>query len=179
MRTAIKLIIGVVALFGIATSCKKEDHSGDAPHGYMTVKMTDAPADYLAINIDITGMEIHTATDGWISVPIRKGIYNLLELQNNIAVVIVDDNRLPAGNVSQVRFILGSNNTIVNEQGSFPLKVPSGEESGLKVNINEVLDMNEHMVVLLDFDAKASVVQNGAGDYHLKPVIKIKSISQL
>lgn len=180
MKTLMKLIMSAVIALGIMTlssSCKKEIREN--PEGYMTVKMTDAPADYLAVKVDITGFNVHTESKGWINVPIKAGIYNLLELQNDITVVLADRFTMPIGRVSQVRFVLGSHNTIVTTTGEYDLKVPSGMESGLKINVDETIENNEHIAITLDFDAKASVVENGVGDFILKPVIKVKSIVQL
>lgn len=180
MKTLMKLIMSIVVVLGIMTlsnSCKKEIREN--PQGYMTVKMTDAPADYLAVNVDITGFNVHTESKGWINVPIKTGVYNLLQLQHDITVVLADRFMMPIGRVDQVRFVLGSKNTIVTTTGEYELKTPSGMESGLKINVDEVIENNEHIAITLDFDANASVVENGVGDFVLKPVIKVKSIVQL
>lgn len=182
MKTVTKLIMSAVVLFGImitGNSCKKE-RAEDTPHGYMTVKMTDAPADYSGVFVEIVGMNVHTQSYGWINIPVKKGIYNLLELQNNTTVILSNGAALPIGETSQIRLILGSSNFIVTAEGrQYPLKVPSGDESGLKINVHETIENGEHVLVVLDFDAKASVVVNGSGEFSLKPVITVKSITQL
>lgn len=155
------------------SSCKKEEYTG-----YMTVKMTDAPADYLAINVDVVSASIDVEKMGWINLPIHAGVYNLLDLQNNVTVVLADDVQFPLGTVHQLRLVLGSNNSIKTELGTFPLTVPSGSESGLKINIQQTITKNQYLEVVLDFDAKASIVENRNQTFSLKPVIKVKSITQ-
>jgi hypothetical protein len=49
----------------------------------------------------------------------------------------------------------------------------------LKVSINETIRDNVHSEIILDFDAKASIIQTGKGNYMLKPVIKIKTAHPL
>ena len=52
------------------------------------------------------------------------------------------------------------------------LKVPSGSQSGLKLNLHQTLTANTSYSIWLDFDACKSVVEKGNGDYSLKPVIR-------
>lgn len=54
-----------------------------------------------------------------------------------------------------------------------PLKVPSGSESGLKVQVNKDIKPNQTYVFTLDFDAHKSVVKTGNNQYLLKPVVKL------
>jgi len=70
--------------------------------------------------------------------------------------------------------ILGDNNSIVvnGVAESLPLEVPSGEESGLKFNIHADLIAGIEYKLWIDFDVLRSIVDNGAGDYILKPVIR-------
>ncbi len=178
MKTIIKLSVSVIVSVIIMltpSSCKKEDTSG----GYMTIKMTDAPADYLAVNVDVRSINMNVENGGWINLPIHAGIYNLLELQNNVSVVLADDVKLPIGKIHQLRLILGTNNTIKTIEGVYPLSISSGSESGLKINMQETITKKEHLEVVLDFDVKASIVENGNHSFSLKPVIKVKSVTQI
>jgi hypothetical protein len=52
------------------------------------------------------------------------------------------------------------------------MEVPSGQESGLKFNIHADLIAGIEYKLWIDFDCSRSVVDNGAGDYILKPVIR-------
>jgi hypothetical protein len=178
MKTITTKIMSAVALFGImltAESCEKERD----PQGYMTVSMTDAPADYKAVNVEIIGLMVNTQNRGWINIPVKAGIYNLLDLQNNVSVVLANNARLPIGKATGLRLKLGTRNSIVVDELEFNLIVPSGEESGLKVSINETIRDNAHSEIMLDFDAKASIVEAGKGKFILKPVIKLKTDNTL
>lgn len=154
-------------------SCSKETQEGR-----MTVKMTDAPANFLQVNVEVIGMRVHTNTEGWIQIPIQTGVYDLLTLQNDITVVLADSVILPAGMIEQIRLELGPNNSLLTTDGLYPLTVPSGAESGLKINVSQELLPDSAMEIVLDFDAAASIVETGNGGYSLKPVIKIESINR-
>lgn len=175
MKTKLKLasVVLLMALCFIPVACRKDNQTGR-----MNISMTDAPANYAQVNVEVIGVEVHHESAGWVSLPCNQGVYNLLDLQNNVTVVLASNAQIPIGHVTQMRLILGSNNSIVDSLGSYPLKVPSGSESGLKMNINEVIRANHTISILLDFDAYASIVVEGVGRYSLKPVIKIKAVTQ-
>src|SRR5688572_3555173 len=170
LACALGLMVGV-------SSCNNDDEA--TGQSRMEVRLTDAPGDYQKVLIDIRGVEIHTdanANDnsgGWTTLGnINPGIYNLLDFSNGKDTLLAASN-LPAGRISQIRLILGPNNSLVlNDGTSKPLKTPSGQQSGLKVQINADLVPDVTYVVLLDFDAAKSIVERGNGDFNLKPVIR-------
>lgn len=179
MKTLFKFITVVLVFVSIAiitNSCKKENPQA---YGHMTVKMTDAPADYLEVNVQVIGLQVHHENSGWVTLPVNVGIYDLLDLQHNVTVALANNVQLPVGKISQIRLMLGSNNSLVTVQDTFALKVPSGEESGLKINLHETIQPHNIMEIVLDFDAAASIVDTGSGNYILKPVIKVKSVTQI
>ena len=143
----------------------------------LTVYLTDAPADYDALNIDIARVEIKSSSDqgdgGWQELPINAGIYNLLEFTNGMDTLL-SSVELPAGKVSQLRLILGTNNTIVvnGTTTPLPLATPSAQTSGLKFNIHADLVEGVEYKLWIDFDAARSVVITGNTDYKLKPVLR-------
>lgn len=164
-------------------ACKKDTISGPVSNpagmGAVKINLTDAPGDYLEVNVDIKQVRIHVAdsasNDGWIDLPTNAGIYNLLDLQNGIDTTVVDSTFIPAGKVSQIRFVLGPNNSVMTKDSILhDLKVPSGEQSGLKINVHKTIPAGQTLNVLLDFDADKSVNQKGNGDFSMKPVIRIK-----
>ena len=113
------LILTIVAAgsFFFLQACKKDVITGGPENstqngtGAIRINLTDAPAKYLEVNVDIKQVRIHvsddsSSTDGWIDLPTNAGIYNLLDLQNGIDTTIVDSTLIPAGKVSQIRFVL-------------------------------------------------------------------------
>ena len=146
------------------------------------VVMVDAPAEYDAVLIDVQEVQVNTSSDeanGWESLEeAEPGIYNLLELTNG-EEAFLGEIELPAGRLGQVRLILGDQNELVIGEDTLGLTVPSGSQSGLKVNINT--DIAEGVVykLVLDFDAGRSVVKSGnSGGYNLKPVIRAQMEAQ-
>lgn len=167
---------GVVVVFAIALffGCKKDGANNGPGTATMYVKMTDAPADYDAVYIDVKDVMITSSNndEGWVSVGgVHAGVYDLLTFTNGLDTLIAGG-VIVASDVAQIRLILGNNNSIVVDGETFPLKTPSAQQSGLKIKFNVDVIAGGVYFVMLDFDAGKSIVQNGAGDYHLKPVIR-------
>lgn len=163
-------------------SSAPSDNSGTAD---LTVRMTDAPGDYDAVFVDVQDVEIHVETeaqleedvdgDGWISVGnVETGIYDLLELTGGVSQVLANT-EVPAGYVTQMRLILGSENSVVINGETKPLKTPSAQQSGLKLELNQEFVAGESYAFLLDFDVDKSVVTTGNDTYNLKPVIRVSA----
>jgi hypothetical protein len=164
-------MFGFMLLF---SNCKKSEDSGSNTSGnaQMTVRLTDAPAAYDALWLDIQGVQI--ISDAGVSTtltPARAGLYDLLALRNGIDTLLTTG-PVPAGTISQIRLLLGPNNSVVVNGNSYALNTPSAQESGLKLNLHETVLAGGSYTFWLDFDASKSIVQTGNGQYKLKPVIR-------
>jgi len=167
-----------IPVFALVAGCSEDEvsNTGTTDPGHMTITMVDSPADYDAVYIDVIGVEAHQASSdsnsGWISIGSNPGIYDLITLRNGVEAVIADSS-LPAGHYTQVRLLLGNSNTVVVDGVEYPLEVPSGSQSGLKLNHQFTIEPNTVYALMLDFDAEKSIVETGNGEYQLKPVIRL------
>ena len=148
-------------------ACKKESQST------LQVKLTDAPADLDEVNIDLKAVNVNFRDDstGWVSLQTKDTIYNLLGLQNGLDTLIAQGT-FPTNTVKEIRLVLGDNNSVKVNGQVYPLTIPSGSTSGLKIKVNKKLNATLETVVI-DFDAGMSVTQEQDG-YKLRPVIKVK-----
>jgi len=166
------LFSGSIAFY----SCSK---NSDDTGGTSTVhvRLTDAPTVYEEVNVDIREVKIKFSDDssntsGWVTLNTFPGIYRLLDLQNGVDTLLATG-AFPFQTIKEIRFVLGPNNTIKDAGVVYPLTVPSGSESGLKLKISK--DLNETLeTIIIDFDAALSVTKEGTGDYKLRPVLRIK-----
>lgn len=158
------------AILFFTTAC-----TDDEKNAKLQVWLTDAPGDYEEVNVDVQGVEIHSSeTDngtGWKSLDVNEGVYDLRKLTNGLDTLL-GELEIPAGRISQIRLILGNDNTIKIGGQYYGLATPSGQQSGLKLQVHEVLTEGITYKILLDFDVARSVVQRGNGAYLLKPVIR-------
>ncbi|HLF45648.1 MAG TPA: DUF4382 domain-containing protein [Chitinophagaceae bacterium] len=158
-----------ILTLGIAmSSCKKDSSKKSYPYA---IRMTDAPGPYSAVNIDLQGVEITGSGGKTVSLNVNTGIYNLINFSNGIDTLIANGT-LEDATVQQIRLILGTNNTVVIDNVSYPLSTPSADQSGLKLQVHQTLQAGVLYSVLLDFDANKSVIETGNGTYKLKPVIR-------
>ncbi len=170
-----KYSIILISIGLLLAGCSKNNSSGSPAR--LQVKLTDAPGDYQAVNVDIKEVQINQTTDstsGWVSLQnVNAGVYNLMDLTGG-ADTLLGTIDLPAGQINQVRLILGSNNTVtLNDGSTFSLNTPSAQQSGLKLNIDQSLTAGITYNLLLDFNAGRSVVALGlTNHFNLKPVIK-------
>jgi len=162
--------IALLLSLGIIFSCKKE--SGNST---LNVRMTDAPADFTAVNVDLLEVRVNMRDDstGWITLPTIQGVYNLLNLQNGVDTLIATGS-IPAGEVKEIRLVLGPNNSVVDSGVTHNLTIPSGAESGLKIKVGKKVAASAINTLIVDFDALLSIKLEG-GSYKLKPVLKIKN----
>lgn len=162
------LLLVAATIFGFVR-CNKDDNNKQ--NARIELRLTDGPADYDAVLIDVQQVEINTEA-GWQTFPvIHPGVYDLLQLNNGLDTLLCNG-ELPVGNISQIRLILGSNNSIVVNGVSHALQTPSAQQSGLKINIHQTLEAGMVYKIWLDFDAGKSIVEQGNGGYLLKPVIR-------
>ena len=162
--------INLALFIVIFSSCKKDSNSADSSYSY-AVRLTDDPGPYDAVYIDLKAVEIVSGSGKTITLNVHNRIYNLLNFSNGTDTLIAFGTCTDE-KVEQIRLILGPNNSIVADGISYPLSTPSAEQSGLKLQVHQVLSAHIGYEVLLDFDANKSIVKTGNGSYKLKPVIR-------
>lgn len=188
---AIQLVLSGGVLATLA-ACGGGGSGGVAPvadSGTLRLALTDAPAcGFDAVNVTVEKVRVHqsnSASDsdsGWSEIvlsPSRR--INLLNLTNGVLDEL-GQVPLPSGKYTQLRMILADNNSAtplansVKPTGSaeVALKTPSGQQSGVKTNINIDIAANKLADFILDFNACKSVVTAGnSGQYLLKPVVSV------
>ena len=172
MKTTGLLLISITLIGTILISCSKvNDNAGKMAR--LTIRLTDATAEYEKINIDIVGVQA-IINDNKIDLVALTGVYNLLDFVNGKDTIIVDQ-EIPAGMLSQVRLILGPDNSLLIAEDTYDLKTPSAQQSGLKLNIHQEFVPGIAYEYIIDFDAGKSIVKTGNGKFILKPVIKVLS----
>ncbi len=164
------ILVALMAATAGIFSCSKDNKNST-----LQVRLTDNPVAFQEVNVDIREVRVKFADDTtdkeWVTLTTNARIYNLLALQGVDTVLATG--LLPANTVKQIRFILGPNNTVKENGVVYPLVVPSGSESGLKIKVSKKLNATLETLVI-DFDAALSVRKEGNGDYKLRPVIKVK-----
>jgi hypothetical protein len=185
------LFLGLVCFY---TGCVLEET------GTLQINLTDDPAEYEEVYITFSEISVHQGEEdaieeetkngeddgddeddvnggNWIIISEEEQGFDLLTLQDGKFDLLATED-LDAGLYTQIRLkiVEGEDKTYITiGDDTYPLEVPSGTQSGLKlIHPFEIIE-GGNTVLFLDFDAEKSVLKTGNDQYKLKPTIKILS----
>jgi len=164
-----------------------ENPSGSSSTGKGTLKLylTDAPGEFLQLNIVISRIDGHISVDGegeegyWKELVSWPGglPVDLLILQG--VSLLLGSSELDVNHYTQLRVFLKEEAELVVEEegGSVPytLTIPSSANTGIKLNRPFDIVEGEITKLTLDFDAHKSIIKTGNDKYKMKPVITVLS----
>ena len=165
-------LIGCLVLGITINSCSDDNSNTPTDEkAKLELRLTDAPANFDAVYIDVIGISYKMSTGDWQTYTTVPKVYDLLELNNGVDVVLGNE-WLPAGRLEEIRLLLGDKNEIVVDGVRYNLDTPSAQQSGLKIKVHTDLIAGNVYKMWLDFDVAKSIVERGNGTYGLKPVIR-------
>lgn len=201
------LFIVLFASLAIFYSCTNGDDNG-SDMGKLTVQITDAPFPHDLVaeaNVTIFKIEARFKSDEiemdsemddedgesvdydegeehskFITLMEEEIDLNLLELTNGVTETLLSMD-VPVGTYNMLRIYVKGINIVLTDGTTFDLKVPSGEQTGIKVFIKPGIVVNGGLSadLLLDFDVSKSFVPKGNRNhlsgitgFNFKPVIK-------
>jgi Zn-dependent metalloprotease len=141
--------------------------------GLLQVFLVDAPLDDLQnLIIQIASVEVHSDVTGWLVLTPQISEVDLLELQDISQIIAVGD--LSPGTYTQFRLTLSSAECVVDNQVQ-PITIPSGDKSGVKINLAPPAPIFSGKVtnLLLDFDVNRSVHYSPGRGWMMNPVIDV------
>ncbi|MEX2474293.1 DUF4382 domain-containing protein [Marinobacter sp.] len=179
MNSSLKLFT-VAALAAGVTACGGSSDSGET--GTVSFGITDAPAtEFSNVTVAFTEIQLKPADGDWITFPLDGfETVNMLDLQGGVTEPLITDEEVLAGNYTQLRLIVDTDNSFVKLKSTgdteYSLAVPSGEQSGLKLQGEFIVAADTSTDFTIDFDAQRAIV-NPAGealaDYMLRPALRL------
>ena len=202
------ITIALFFVFTVFISCTDNDDK-NRDYGRLSVNLTDAPFPHdLVAEANVTIFKIDARYKGDMDIisevednsdssmiTEEKSSFvvlmedemevNLLELTNGVTKNLVDLD-VPVGIYDLVRVYVKGVNVVLTDGSTFDLKVPSGEQTGIKIFIKPglVVEGGLSADLLLDFDVSKSFVAKGGGSnsenitgFNFKPVIKACNMS--
>lgn len=155
--------------------------------GTLRLRLVDSPTPIEgieAITVVFSSVRIHKSSEAeeddgsWITVLDNQlseedRTFNLLDLVNGVSAVLGEE-EVEAGHYSQIRIVLESS-TITIYGITSDLRIPSGQQSGVKLTKGFNVDPNVITELKLDFDAGESVFENPprSGTYKMRPTIRL------
>ena len=202
------ITIALFFVFTVFISCTDNDDK-NRDYGRLSVNLTDAPFPHdLVAEANVTIFKIDARYKGDMDIisevednsdssmiTEEKSSFvvlmedemevNLLDLTNGVTKNLVDLD-VPVGIYDLVRVYVKGVNVVLTDGSTFDLKVPSGEQTGIKIFIKPglVVEGGLSADLLLDFDVSKSFVAKGGGSnfenitgFNFKPVIKACNMS--
>jgi hypothetical protein len=191
----VALAMALVAACGGGSSSDSK-----ATTGSMKLSVTDAPVDS-AQEVWVQFRAVEFKPEG--GAPVMQELkdangaaaprrINLLPLQNGRTSVLLDGVQLPAGNYEWLRLIVDNESNvrdsyIMVDGNECDLRIPSGDESGLKLIRGFTLPAGGSLALTADFDLRKSIRQppgqqgmgvNCTQGYLMKPVLRLVQDSE-
>lgn len=158
--------------------------SGSASPGHLTVGLTDAPVDgATSVVVAFTGIDLQGADGTLTSINFAATQHiDLLKLQGGATGVLTQGTAVPAGDYQWLRLKVLADKDTQNESyitlsngSQYPLYIPSGAETGLKLVSGFTVAQGGTTSVLIEFDLRKSVTapEGQSPDYILKPALRV------
>lgn len=167
--------------------------------GKLTVRITDAPVDMAQhVYVQFSGIEIHgggnnhhtlyfcqdpadatktvvRTTECAVAKPKQL---DLMALTGGENALLLDGIELSAGKYSWIRLLVDTDADedsyiVLDAGGEHELTIPSGSETGLKLNRGFTVAAGGASDFTIDFDLRKSVHETGSGEYVLRPTLRI------
>jgi len=162
----------ILLILWAGCSQKSTSPPGD---GILRLYLADSAGPTAQVNLTISQVSVHTTaggdSTGWIVVNDSLATYDLIQLANGASALLGETGLVP-GHYTQIRLLLVDSCRVVIGGESHPLHIPSGLQSGVKLNHQFEIEAGKLYELLLDFDVQRSIVSTDDG-YLLKPVIRV------
>jgi hypothetical protein len=156
--------------------------------GSLSLSLTDAPVDGAdEVVVEFYGVELQPANGERITFDFTEQCtvdpascqIDLMTLTGGVSDLVLDAETVPSGQYNWVRLMVKADQNIRDSYivvggQEFELRIPSGGESGLKLNRGFVVPAGGMADFTIDFDLRKSVHDPvGSSDYILRPSLRI------
>jgi len=162
--TTIPKALVVTAAVALLAACGGGSDGDKSQTGRLKLSITDAPVDDVQeVWVKFSAVEFKPEGGAPVLNPLSPAqSLNLLEFQNGRAAVLVNDAVLPAGRYEWIRLVVDNvpnvrDSYVMANGAECELTVPSGAESGLKMNRGFELTADGSVALTVDFDLRKSL----------------------
>lgn len=174
----------VMASLGMLAGCGSD--SDDSAR--FSLAITDAPIDEATqVVIEFTAIELKPRNGSSVVINLASPqSIDLLALQNGETTTLIDQHTIAAGEYDWVRLAVNAefdnvyDSYIVFDNLQHELFVPSGAQTGLKLNQGFTVAEGQTAHFVIDFDLRKSIVEPvGQPGYFLKPTLRLIDLQQV
>lgn len=176
MKTITKVLVAVtVLLLLLLLGCSKEN-SVNSNLQKISIYLTDNPVDFKEVNIDILKVELKIEVDSagterefWETLKIRPGVYNILNFRNGVDTLLAEG-FVTKGEIKKIRITLGTRNTVVIDNATYPLTLKKPQ---IIIDVDDISEINpSNFKINIDFDACGSIIRINNNQFELQPRIR-------
>jgi hypothetical protein len=166
------------------------DDNDSARTGTLKLGVTDAPIDAAdAVVIQFTGVELKPANGPAFSIDFAPKTIDVLGMQGTERAMLLDGETVPAGEYQWMRLKVNADPNATGDShmviggAQCELRIPSGDETGLKLIRGFTVGVGTTTDFTIDFNLRKSIVQPpgqhtmmdtcGGQVYLLKPVLRV------
>ncbi len=171
-------MLAAIASVSLISGCGDDNSTSPSGTGTgtLSVQLADAPAAFEKVNITFSEVAVNAQTDttksGWVVIKGESQTFDLLTLANGVTAAL-GQTQLDPGKYGQIRLKL-SKAEVVADGVTYPLDVPSGSTSGLKLGGGFTIEEGITTELVVDFDAARSIhVMGKKGEFKLNPRLRL------
>jgi hypothetical protein len=154
--------------------------------GIINIAITDATVDDVTkVNVQFTGVTLKPQSGDEIEMffdPPKD--FDLLTLSGGMTAELLPDTRVPAGSYNWIRLAVNAKFDNVFDsyamlpQGEVELRVPSGNQSGLKLVSGFTVTQNQSTNIVIDWDLRKALSDpTGQPGLHLRPALRVTNMA--
>lgn len=177
----ISWVFGLLLIPFLACDSLDKDENISEGMAKVNIFLVDAPASFDEVWVEVVAIEVlpkgerEENGNAWLNLPYEQNDrkINLLTLTGGNAANL-GSIEVPAGEISQIRLILGEDNYLISNGDRIDLRTPSAQQSGLKLKIDKPIQAGLSYDLVIDFDVARSIVRAGnSGQFILRPVLRV------
>lgn len=124
----------------------------------------------VSINVTLSGIRAIPQNGPPVAVGVTTTTFDLLQMQGQ-QIELGSIASLPEGTYTQIGLLVASANVVLDDGTTEAVKVPSGGQTGLKINVIFTVASDQSTTLLLDFRSGRSFHRTGAGVWILNPTV--------
>jgi hypothetical protein len=171
-------VTGLICLFSLLAACNGSSSST----GTMSLAVNDTPVDGAQmVVVAFTGVDLMSSGNLQSFPFATERTINLLSLQGSASAQLLSGVTVPAGNYQWIRLDIDpANSYIITSTGArYPLDIPSGSQTGLKLVSGFTVDQGSQSDFLIDFNLRQSLTESNSGgttSYLLNPALRLVNL---
>lgn len=179
---ALSVSLATLTLVSGCGSSSNSEAGASTGAGSLSLSVTDSPIDGADnVFVEFTAIELKPASGSSQTITLdTPQTIDLLAQQGGNSALLLSDENIPSGDYNWIRLAVNAesdgdpqNDSYIVISGTpYELTVPSGSQSGLKLNSGFTIPDGGSANFTIDFDLRHSIVEAN-GEYKLKPVLRL------